>query len=207
MRKSGAFLVRCHEDDYETLLEAKVEKLHGLLSEFWGTGRTIETFQSERMNYRMRANFSIWRDSPNDPDPRSLYYAMFEEEHPTIPLEVVDFPRGTKRMNSIMIQLLKYMQQNPDANLHLRLMEVRIVTTLTDDAVIVLIYNRPLLQTWEDEATKLSVHLAAKIIGRSRKVKKVIGGDELVEEILHVHGQPIKYYQTGRFYRKVILYN
>lgn len=99
-------------------------------------------------------------------------------------------------MNSLMIGLLEYFNSNCEANLHSRLMEVRFVTTLTEDAIVVLIYNKPLMPTWEVEAEKLAAHLNVKIIGRSRKLKKVVGGSEIVEEILSVHGRSIKYYQT-----------
>mmetsp|Transcript_25386 Transcript_25386/g.24288 ORF Transcript_25386/g.24288 Transcript_25386/m.24288 type:complete len:297 (+) Transcript_25386:893-1783(+) len=76
------------------------------------------------------------------------------------------------------------------------LFEVRFVTTQSDNAVITLCYKCPMKPEWQAEADKAALLLNVKIVGRSRKVKKIAGGDETIEEIYTVNNRALKYCQT-----------
>lgn len=110
------------------------------------------------------------------------------------PLEIIEFPRGTVKMNSLMSQLIDTVRSNQV--LGRSLFEVRFVTTLSDEAVVVLLYKKPVPETWQDQAEMLSKTLGAKIVGRSRKLKHVAGGSEIIRESLQVNSQTIHYFQT-----------
>ena len=70
-------IARCHPDQYDALLGEKVEALREMLSEAVldsGDDKEdeevlppIEVFESPRSNFRMRANFQIWREG-QDPE-------------------------------------------------------------------------------------------------------------------------------------------
>lgn len=94
-----------------------------------------------------------------------------------------------------MTELWDILSENK-ADLFDSLFEVRFVTTLSQQAVIVLLYKRPLSPGWQSAAEAASIRLNAKIVGRSRKVKQVAGGEETVVETLLVHGREFKYLQT-----------
>jgi tRNA/tmRNA/rRNA uracil-C5-methylase (TrmA/RlmC/RlmD family) len=147
----------------------------------------------------------------NDINP-NVYYAMFDESRNAC--EITSFPRGTILMNELMTKLMIHIHNNNI--LQDKLFEVRFVTTLSNNAVIILLYRRPINidNEWKNAATILSNMLNVKIVGRSRKVK-IIASDnhkndnnnddddddsandgEIIEEILNVNDKSIKYYQT-----------
>lgn len=58
------------------------------------------------------------------------------------------------------------------------LFEVRFVTTQVLQAIVLLIYHKPLSKQWNEEAEKLTKKLNVKVVGRSRKQKVVVGENE-----------------------------
>ena len=194
-RRSGAHFVNCPEGDYEALLAAKVGKLSALIQ-----GATqdsdppipsVEVFESPRCNFRMRANFNILHDKP--PLPADFYYAMYD---PTVEgkhkpaCEITSFPRGTLFLNVLMDRIMSALKRPEFAVLTSSLFEIRFVCTQTEQAVIVLLYRRPLPPTWAELAAQVldaintgSVRHVIKIVGRAHKVKLVVGGeDDVIEE-------------------------
>ena len=95
-------------------------------------------------------------------------------------------------MNQLMNELREGINSVPE--LYESLFEARFVTTQIDEASIVLIYKRPLPETWKQHAEILAARLNAKIIGRSRKVKEVAGGEEHIKETLSVGGKSFHYF-------------
>ena len=55
------------------------------------------------------------------------------------------------------------------------LFEIRFVTTQTLQAVVLLLYHKPLTPTWTEAAAVLADQLNVKVVGRSRKQKIVTG--------------------------------
>lgn len=192
IRKSGEELVKCFPEKYDDLFSEKVDRLRDLLKESINPGIDIEKFESPKTNFRMRANFNIWRDNGKDIKSNNWYYAMFDEGNKSVPCEITSFPRGTHKMNQLMNELRENINSVPE--LYESLFEARFVTTQIDEASIVLIYKRPLPATWKQHAEVLAARLNAKIIGRSRKVKEVAGGEEYIKETLSVGGKPFHYF-------------
>ena len=62
------------------------------------------------------------------------------------------------------------------------------LTTLSGEALISISYNKPINETWVEAATALAATLDARIVGRSRGVKLVVGG-ETVSETLEIPGR------------------
>ena len=89
-----------------------------------------------------------------------------------------------------------------------KIIDVRFLTTQTDDALIALAYNRDLkgckeftTEEWQDAARDLHQKTGATVVGRSRKFKVVVGADDdTVTEKLEVNGRALTYaQQEGAF--------
>lgn len=190
-RTDGTHLVECFEDKYHELLDVKVQKLKELCqSHYQGP---VDVFESKTKHFRMRANFNIYRDEKNSQDPNGLHYIMYDGK---TPCEVTSFPRGTVLLNKLMTDIMNGVREH--LMLHVSLCEVRIVTTSSDDSVIVLIYRKPLTQEWKELADKLADKLNTKIVGRSKSLKLIAGtaNSEIVEEKLTVFDQSYYLYHT-----------
>ena len=79
-------------------------------------------------------------------------------------------------------------------DLRRKLFQVEFLSTLSGELLITLIYHRPLDDAWHAVAQKLAESLSCKIIGRSRKQKRVLDTD-WVEEVVEVEGQAFRYRQ------------
>ena len=190
VRKDGSHLVKCYVEDYDKLLAEKVSNLKTLLS--WD--KDVDLFESERTNFRMRANFQMWHDDPRNRVPSGFYYTMCEPGCGKDPCEVTNFPRGTPLINKLMADLLVVFKERPV--IFENLFEVRFLTTQLQEAIIVLCYKRPLPATWLSVAEEVCKELNVKIVGRARKMMQVAGGNETVKEAYTVKGRTYNYYQT-----------
>ena len=227
VREDGEHLVACFEDEYESLLKDKAEKFYALMCEMTGFHKDkVEIFESPRKHFRMRANFSIWRDERYNNDPKGMYYAMFDMTTKDMetgrvlkrPCEIKHFPRGSLLINVMMKKLMELWHdeegEHSDMSKALRddIFEVRFVTTQKGHVIIVLIYRKPLDDSWT-RAAEAAVPLllkacdgavSIKIVGRSKKMKKVaptIAGAkdeeaETIEEAYTVKGKSYVNYQT-----------
>lgn len=225
-RIDGSHFVGCPVDDYDKLLADKVSTLRNLITGVCGPLQVpdIEVFESPKSHFRMRANFNIWRDTPaghrkdqinkETPTPESklddFYYAMFDPavEGKKKPVcEIKSFPRGTVFLNKLMDAVMLVLKTTEFAALSRSLFEVRFVCTQTEQAVIVLLYRRPLPDGWAELSLKALNAInpennhVVKIVGRSNKVKVIVGSDDdIIEEVYTVtqEGIPrqISLYQT-----------
>lgn len=194
VRRSGEHITKCFPEDYEELLNVKTDILKSLLAKRIN-GKELEVFRSPPTSFRMRANFNLWRDVPRNDDPAGMYYAMFEkEDNRQVACEIKSFPRGTVLMNTLMVRFMEVIKDYP--SMCTGLFEVRFVTTQSNNAVLTLCYKCPLQSDWQVSAEAAALTLNVKIVGRSRKVKQVAGGDEAIEETYNVRGRALKYYQT-----------
>ncbi len=183
MHHNSSTLTPINPENYSRQLE---EKLTRLREQFSGLRLPeIEIFESSPLNYRMRAEFRIWHQGG------TAHYAMTRpgEKQPYI---IEDFPVGSELINRLMPELLQ--QINHNEVLRRRLFRVDFLTTLSGDALITLIYHKPLDAAWEAAARQLQVLLGSDIIGRSRK-QKVTLGKEFVTERLNVAGRCYSYQQ------------
>ena len=197
-------VARCHPELYDELLKEKVAKLEASLrsATSYAPLPTIEVHESQREHFRMRAAFQVWHVG-DEPD-CSRHLVMYEHGNRD-PHEIDRFPMGSRKINELMPIVREAIQP---AVLGRKIIDVRFLTTQTDDALIALAYNRDLkgckefsTEEWQDAARDLHQKTGATIVGRSRKFKVVVGSeDDTVTEVLKVHGNELTYaQQEGAF--------
>ena len=136
--------------------------------------------------YRLRAEFRIWHDGDD------LHYVMFPPAEPRNPQIIEVFPIAGPRITEAMAPLREALQGSTE--LRRKLFQVEFLSTLSGELLITLIYHRPLDDAWHARARALTRSLSCKIIGRSRKQKRVLDTD-WVEEVIKVEGQAFCYRQ------------
>ncbi|MDV6316833.1 tRNA (uridine(54)-C5)-methyltransferase TrmA [Idiomarina sp. HP20-50] len=138
----------------------------------------VEVFESPSSHYRMRAEFRVWHEGDD------LYYIMFNPETRE-KIRMDEFIPGSLLINRLMKELMTLVR--PNDILRRKLFQVDFLTTTTDEAIISLLYHRPLDDEWEKEATKLHDALASiaevEVIGRARKQKRVLYKESVTEEV------------------------
>lgn len=174
---------------YDAQLEEKHQRLIKQFSRF--DVSTVEVFPSVPEHYRMRAEFRIWHSGDD------LFYAMFKVD-PDNPkqrevIRLDHYAVASQRINELMPQLREALLKS-DVLRH-RIFQVEFLTTLQGEALVTLIYHRPLDDVWEAEARALEAALGVYIIGRSRKQRIVLTQD-FVTEHLNVEGKIFHYQQV-----------
>ena len=175
---------KINPNQYQQQLAGKIQRLNEQFADLALPG--IEVLESPPLHFRMRAEFRIWHENGQ------AHYAMNRpgEKRPYI---IDDFPIGSKSINQLMPPLLKAI--NASELLSRRLFSCEFLTTLSGEALITLIYHKPLDNAWKEQARALSNMLGAGIIGRSRKQKLVLN-DDFVTERLQVNNQSFTYQQV-----------
>jgi tRNA (uracil-5-)-methyltransferase len=84
---------------------------------------------------------------------------------------------------------------NASEILSFKLFSMEYLTTTTDEALITLIYHKPLDQQWQQVAEQLQSEFKIKVIGRSRK-QKVVLSDDFVTEKLVINNRQYSYQQV-----------
>ncbi|AYF32424.1 tRNA (uridine(54)-C5)-methyltransferase TrmA [Vreelandella alkaliphila] len=155
------------------------------------TTPTLEVYPSPPSHYRQRCEFRIWHEDDD------LFYAMFEvDSHNPKNKRVVrldQFPVASEHINALMPRLREAFLASDE--LRRRLFQVEFLTTLSGEALVTLIYHRPLGEAWEAEARALEETLGIMIIGRSRKQRLVLTRDHVWER-LTVDGRELVYQQV-----------
>lgn len=179
---------------YDAQLEAKRERIERQFARF--SPPPLEVFASPPSHYRMRAEFRIWHEGDD------LFYAMFEAD-PEAPLQrgrvaqrvvrVDRFPVASERINALMPRLLDAIRDEP--LMRRKLFQVEFLTTLSGEALVTMIYHKPLGEEWEAQARELQARLGVSLIGRSRKQRLVLDRDHVWER-LEVDGRELHYQQV-----------
>ncbi len=174
---------------YDAQLAAKHERIAHQFGRF--SPPALEVFPSPPSHYRQRCEFRLWHEGDD------LYYAMFEVD-PDDPkrkrvIRLDDYPVASRRINELMPRLREALLENDV--LRRRLFQVEFLTTLSGEALVTLIYHRPLDDAWEIEARRLQERLNVCIIGRSRKQRLVLERDHVWER-LEVDGRAFRYQQV-----------
>ncbi|MGM0480388.1 MAG: tRNA (uridine(54)-C5)-methyltransferase TrmA [Pseudomonadota bacterium] len=163
--------------DYENQLEQKKDKLSRTFSEV-GINQ-FDVFQSNPVHYRMRAEFRLWHEGDD------LFYIMFNPETRE-KVRKDSFLPGSQLINQLMQAVRDYVIDKPV--LRNKLFQVDFLTTTTQQAIVSLLYHRPLDDEWQQFAEHLHQHLqtfadTVHLIGRARKQKLVFGAESVVEEV------------------------
>ncbi len=163
------------------------DKLRDLKALFRGVDMpNIAVFESEPLHFRMRGEFKAWHQDD------TVRYAMYRPGQRSQPYVIDEFVIGSPRLCALMPLLL--VQLNAEPVLRERLFAIEFLTTHSGEALVTLIYHRPLNREWEACAHRLHHLLDASIVGRSRKQKVVIGRDFVMEE-LTVSGRSYRFQQ------------
>lgn len=170
---------------YPQLLAEKAEELRQQFAPLQAP--ELEVFASDPAYFRMRAEFRLWHEGED------LYYAMYEPGEGRKHYRVDQFPIAGRLINELMPKLLDAIRDKEI--LRFKLFQVDFLTTLSGQALISLLYHKPLDETWLEQAHWLREHLGVELVGRSRKKKFKVKQD-WVEETLTVEGRQLHYKQV-----------
>lgn len=172
---------------YEQQLTDKLEHLTKLLAPF--STPEPEVFRSPPEHYRMRAEFRVWHEGDD------LYYIMFQPGTRN-KYRVDQLPAANQLINQLMPEVLGYVRDKPV--LRRKLFQVDYLTTTTGQALISLLYHRPLDDAWQEAAEQMRQdfqHYAqVDLIGRARKQKIPLHRDRVIET-LAIQGQQYQFEQ------------
>jgi len=142
----------------------------------------FEFFTSDDEHYRNRAEFRVWHEGDE------IYYGMHRLSGKEI-LKIESCPKVDAQIYALMPELKEYIRQNSE--LRNRLYSVEFLSS-KGSVLVTLIYHRPIGKEWEAEAKKLEEKLDIYVIGRSRKIKKTITQDYVIDS-LHVEDREYRY--------------
>lgn len=173
--------------DPATYADQLAAKRTAFVEGFAAAGITLpppEAFASPPLHYRLRAEFRIWHHGGR------LDYAMFDPAEPKTPVFIDDFPAVAKDLHALMPRLRERLQADPV--LAERLFQIDFQSTLSGDAMVSLIYHRPLDEAWAESARALADEFGIQLIGRSRGQKRVLGRDWVLEAF-KLDGRTLRY--------------
>ena len=176
-------------EQYEAQLAEKVVRLQKMMVPF--AAPVPEVFRSPVSHYRMRAEFRLWHDGDD------LYHIMFDQQTKSR-IRVDSFPAASELINQLMVEILDGVRDNPV--LRHKLFQVDYLTTLSNQAVVSLLYHKKLDDEWRQQAEILRDALRAKnlnvhLIGRATKTKIELDQD-YIDERLPVAGREMIYRQV-----------
>lgn len=157
---------------YEEQLAEKVQRLNEKFAAF--EPPRLEVFRSPPQHYRQRAEFRVWHEADES------FFVMFAPPRGK-PYRVDHLPAASMRINDLMAALREEIVLSPIVRK--KLFQVEFLTTLNGDAMVVLIYHRPLDAQWADNARELERRLNAAVIGRSRRQRVVLSRETVVERL------------------------
>ncbi|HSX52086.1 MAG TPA: tRNA (uridine(54)-C5)-methyltransferase TrmA [Cellvibrio sp.] len=170
---------------YQHQLAEKVAKIQHDFAEF--SLPEISVFSSPEKHYRMRAEFRVWHQQER------TEYVMFTQDEFKRPYPIHEFPVGSALMNQLMPRVLQ--EINDDDLLRRKLYQGDFLTTQSGEALVTLIYHKPLDENWIAKAKLLKEKLGIDIIGRSRKQRLLVERDHVIER-LTVAGRQYTYQQV-----------
>lgn len=176
-------------DQYDAQLAEKVTRLEGMMAPF--AAPAPEVFRSPVSHYRMRAEFRIWHEGDD------LYHIMFDQQTKSR-IRVNSFPAASELINALMPAMLDGVRDIPA--LRHKLFQIDYLTTLSNQAVVSLLYHRKLDDEWQQHAEALRDSLRARgfnvhLIGRATKTKIELDQD-FIDERLPVAGKEMIYRQV-----------
>lgn len=176
-------------EQYDAQLAEKVARLQSMMAPF--TAPTPEVFRSPVSHYRMRAEFRIWHDEDD------LYHIMFDQQTKQR-IRVNSFPAASTLINALMPAMLDGVRDIPA--LRHKLFQIDYLTTMSNQAVVSLLYHRKLDEEWQQHAQALRDNLRAQgfnvhLIGRATKTKIELDQD-FIDERLTIAGKEMIYRQV-----------
>jgi tRNA (uracil-5-)-methyltransferase len=138
----------------------------------------LETFSSDPIHYRMRAEFRVWHEGDE------LQHIMFDQA--TKNKYVVEhFPPASELINDVMQDLVALLK--PNDVVRRKLFQIDYLSSLSEQIVVSLLYHKPLDDEWLAEMKLIREQLNEKynidFVGRAKKQKVVLDRDFIVEEL------------------------
>ena len=176
-------------EQYEAQLAEKVVRLQTMMAPF--AAPVPEVFRSPVSHYRMRAEFRLWHDGDD------LYHIIFDQQTRSR-IRVDSFPAASALIDQLMTAMLEGVRNNPV--LRQKLFQIDYLTTLSNQAVVSLLYHKKLDDAWREQAEALRDALRAQglnvhLIGRATKTKIELDQD-YIDERLPVGGREMIYRQV-----------
>ncbi|MDX1807969.1 MAG: tRNA (uridine(54)-C5)-methyltransferase TrmA [Sulfurospirillaceae bacterium] len=162
---------KLYDLSYDEQITQKKEYIKEQFEEFNIGG--FEFFTSPQEHYRSRAEFRIWHDGEN------IDYGMHKLNENGI-LKIKDCPKVNKKIYDLMPKLLEYLSKYKQ--LKYKLYAVEFLSS-KESILVTLIYHKPLTDAWSEEAKKLESVFDIHVIGRSKKIKKVLSTDFVMEKL------------------------
>ncbi len=157
-----------YEMKYNEQVELKKQKLKELFEI-----EDFDLFLSPSSHYRSRAEFRIWHDE------EGISYAMSGLEKKEV-IKIDKCPKVIKKIYDIMEPLKIEIEKSN--MLRERLFGIEFLAS-SSDMLISLLYHKKIDERWDGYAKELEKRLGVSIIGRSRKVKRVISKEFIKESI------------------------
>ena len=176
-------------EQYEAQLAEKVVRLQSMMTPF--SAPVPEVFRSPVSHYRMRAEFRLWHDGDD------LYHIIFDQQTKSR-IRVDAFPAASELINELMTAMIAGLRGN--RVLRHKLFQIDYLTTMSNQAVVSLLYHKKLDDEWRREAEALRDALRAQnlnvhLIGRATKTKIALDQD-YIDERLPVGGREMIYRQV-----------
>jgi len=156
---------------YEEQIEEKKKYIKNLFEPL--KVNAFETFISPDIYYRNRAEFRIWHDGD------TIHYAMNQIEKKKVVL-IDNCPKVVKKIDDLMTPLKKMIES--DEMLRNRLFSIEFLSSTTK-VLVSMLYHKKIDESWDQHAKKLEDKFGISVIGRSKKVKRVISNDFVIDEL------------------------
>lgn len=168
------------DKSYEEQLAEKKASIQELFSSLHV--RDFSIFTSPDVHYRNRAEFRIWHEG------EKISYAMGKMDGKGA-LQIEHCPKVALCIYVLMPKLKAMIEANEI--LKHKLFAVEFLAA-SSKVLVSLLYHKPLGETWEREAKKLEEALGIALIGRSKKIKKILSEDFVIDS-LHVNNEEYRY--------------
>ncbi|WP_392564682.1 tRNA (uridine(54)-C5)-methyltransferase TrmA [Orbus wheelerorum] len=165
------------ENEYQYLLDKKVEKIKAQFDEFELPSLSI--YSSPSRHYRMRAEFRIWHNK------EELYHVMYDPNTQKR-VRIDSFPVASELINQAMDAIVPLLKSSNI--LRDKLFQIDYLSTLSNQLLITLIYHCKLGEEWIKEITTLKQALINQgmnvhIVGRASNQKICLDQDYIDEKL------------------------
>ncbi len=162
---------KVHELNYEEQIDKKKEYIKELFKPLHV--EDFEVFRSPDTHYRNRAEFRIWHDD------EEMNYAMNRLEGKEV-LQIDSCPKVVMKIAGLMEPLRKMIKKSEV--LRRGLFSIEFLSSSTK-VLVSLLYHKKIDESWDIYAKKLEDEFDIAVVGRSRKVKRVISDDFVIDEL------------------------
>jgi len=165
------------ENEYQFLLDKKVEKIKALFNEF--KLPSLRIYPSPSCHYRMRAEFRIWHNK------EELYHIMYDPSTKKR-IRIDSFPIASRLINQAIEAIVPLLKSNDI--LRDKLFQIDYLSTLSHQLLITLIYHCKLSEDWIEAIKILKQALISKgmnvhIVGRASNQKICLEQDYIDEQL------------------------